>query len=60
MVRERKKQLELSVNYFTSCRNELKVEENSATKDLPGGPPGCLGRGASLKISCCCLGGNEE
>ena len=60
MVRERKKQLELSVNYFTSCRNELKVEASSATKDLPGGPPGCLGSGASLKISCCCLGGNEE
>ena len=27
---------------------------------LPGGPPGCLGGGASLNISCCCLGGNDE
>ena len=27
---------------------------------LPGGPPGCLGEGASLNMSCCCLGGSEE
>ena len=30
------------------------------TSFRPAGPPGYLGGGASLNMSCCCLGGREE